>query len=930
MDKVRVHEVAKELGMKSKEVLEKASSMGFELKSAQSTISTEDAVKLANYVLTGKLEEEPKPKKEQATKKVTPKKPKKSAPKEQEEKPSLAKQEPKTTQSKKPSPKKSEETPPKKVEAKEEETKPIQKEQPIKKEQPKEQVEKKAPKEQQVVQKEIKKPKDTISSQKKEEPKPIKKPESLAQASLKKRRGLVIVKKRRPAKKIEPQEELSTSNISQKLESGNLKKAIPSSLEAMFSAGIKEAKKKKKTKKSGASKKDDSEKLDLLGNRDFSEELYNPEDDMIVLPDLTIKPEPQEPKPSTKKRQSNQLGGRSTKQNFPNQNQGGIQRRGRKKRRKSVDKNSDEAITFVEIPEEIRVYEFAEKLGKQSSEIISKLFMLGVMTTKNDFLDKDSIEILADEFGVEVETVNVQEDFDYVKAYEDEDSDENLELRAPVVTIMGHVDHGKTSLLDYIRNSRVVDKESGGITQHVGAYMVNKNGRNITFIDTPGHEAFTQMRARGAEVTDIVVIVVAADDGVKPQTREAIDHAKAANVPIIIAINKIDKPAANPEMVKTGLSELDIISTDWGGDYEFIPVSAKSGEGIEDLLEIILLQADVLELQANPNRDAKATVIESTLEKGRGAVATVVVENGTLKVGDTVVAGVAYGKIRALLDDTGANLKSIKPGEPGVIVGLSEVPEAGETVVKVKSDKDAREYAKKRYDYLRQRELSKSTKVTLDELSERIAEGEIKSLPVIVKADVQGSLEAIKGSLEKLNNEETKVNIISSGIGGITESDIALANASEHCVILGFHVRPTGSVKEKAKNLGIEIKTYNIIYDLIDDVKGLLGGMMSPIIREEHLGQAEVREVFVVPKIGAIAGCMVSDGSINRGAKVRLIREGVIVYESTISSLKRFKDDVKEVAKGYECGIGIENFNDIKIGDYIESFKEVEEQAVYE
>ncbi len=492
---------------------------------------------------------------------------------------------------------------------------------------------------------------------------------------------------------------------------------------------------------------------------------------------------------------------------------------------------------------------------------------------------------------------------------------------------MGHVDHGKTSLLDYIRNSRVVEGESGGITQHVGAYMVEKNGRNITFIDTPGHEAFTQMRARGAEVTDIVVVVVAADDGVKPQTKEAIDHAKAAGVPMIIAVNKMDKPAANPDMVKTQLSEIEVLPTDWGGEYEFVSVSAKSGDGIEDLLEIILLQADILELQADPTRDAKATVIESSLEKGRGSVATVVVENGTLNVGDTIVAGVAYGKVRALLDDKGANLTCIKPGEPGVIVGLSEVPDAGETVVKVATDKEAREYAKKKYDYLRQRELSRSTKVTLDELSAKIAEGEIKSLPVILKADVGGSLEAIKASLDKLKNEETKVNVISSGIGGITESDITLASASENCVILGFHVRPTGSVKEKAKNLGIEIKTYNIIYDLLDDVKALLSGMMAPVIREESLGQAKVREVFVVPKAGAIAGCIVSDGSINRGAKVRLIRDGVIVYESEISSLKRFKDDVKEVAKGYECGIGIENFDDIKVGDYIESYKEVEEQV---
>lgn len=891
MDKVRVHEIAKELGIKSKEVIEKASDMGLELKSPSSAVTTEDAVKLANYVLTGELEKiAPAPKK---------------APKPKEPKKKIQKTKTSTKAPKK------------------ESSKPLPKE---KKETPKK-VETEAPKEEKAVCQKPEKKEETPPRETKEEAKPKieKKPESLAQASLKKRRGLVIVKKRKPPKKIE--EQVKQISSSEKAEATNLKKAIPSSLEAMFSAGESEAKKKKRAKKSIATKKSDSEKLDLLGDRDFSEISYDAEEDMVILPDLTIKAEPVAPKPSTKKRQTGQPNIRTAKgQSFINQG-GGIQRKSRKRRRKIQDRNSDETVSSIEIPEEVRVYEFAQKLGKQSSEIISKLFMLGVMTTKNDFLDKDSIEILADEFDVEVQTVNVQEEFDYVKAYEESDDSTHLETRAPVVTIMGHVDHGKTSLLDYIRNSRVVEGESGGITQHVGAYMVEKNGRNITFIDTPGHEAFTDMRARGAQVTDIVVVVVAADDGVKPQTQEAIDHAKAADVPIIIAINKIDKPAANLDMVKTGLSEIEIISTDWGGEYEFVPVSAKSGEGIEDLLEIILLQADVLELQANPKRDAKATVIESTLEKGRGSVATVVVENGTLKVGDTIVAGVAYGKIRALLDDKGNKLKHIKPGEPGVIVGLSEVPDAGETVVKVKSDKEAREYAKKRYDYLRQRELSRSTKVTLDELSERIAEGEIKTLPLIIKADVQGSLEAIKSSLEKLKNDETKVNIISSGIGGITESDITLANASENCVILGFHVRPTGSVKEKAKSTGVEIKTYNIIYDLIDDVKGLLSGMMSPIIREENLGQAEVREVFVVPKVGAIAGCMVSDGVINRGAKVRLIREGVIVYESTVASLKRFKDDVREVAKGYECGIGIDNFNDIKVGDYIESFQEVEEQV---
>ncbi|MFB1009661.1 MAG: translation initiation factor IF-2, partial [Sulfurospirillum sp.] len=607
----------------------------------------------------------------------------------------------------------------------------------------------------------------------------------------------------------------------------------------------------------------------------------------------------------------------------------GIQRVGRKRRRRPTQVQEAEAVSAIEIPEEIRVYEFAEKINKPVSEVIKELFSLGVMFTKNDFLDKDSIEILADTFGVNVTTVNDQEAFDYVKAYDEEGEagEQNLVERAPVITIMGHVDHGKTSLLDYIRSAKVAAGEAGGITQHVGAYMVEKNGRNITFIDTPGHEAFTEMRSRGAKVTDIVIVVVAADDGVKPQTKEAVEHAKAAGVPIIIAVNKMDKESANPDLVKAQLAELGITPIDWGGDHEFVPVSAKTGMGIEDLLETILLQADLLELKADPSRDVKATVIESSLEKGRGPVATVVVQDGTMRVGDIVVAGVAFGKVKALLDDLGRSVKEALPGEPVVVLGLSEVPGAGETLISVKTDKIAREYAKKKAEYLRQKELSKTTKVSLDDLSAMIAEGALKTLPVIIKADVQGSLEAIKGSLEKIRNSETKVNIVSAGIGGITESDVALAGASSNCVILGFHVRPTGVVKEKAKSAGVEIKTYNIIYDLIDDVTNLVTGLMAPVIREENIGQAMVREVFTVPKLGAIAGCIVTDGTINRGVKIRVIRDGVIIFEGSVSSLKRFKDDVKEVGKGYECGVGIDGYNDIKVGDYIESFKEVEEKA---
>ncbi|WP_270987674.1 translation initiation factor IF-2, partial [Campylobacter upsaliensis] len=734
-------------------------------------------------------------------------------------------------------------------------------------------------------------------------------PQSLAGATLAKRRGLVIVKKKKDEQEFKKEEQKPSTSAAER-----------PSLSMIFSNADENLKKKKKEKKAlVATKKESVEKMDFLESQDFGDISLDDEDE-VVLPDFSVKEK--EVAQNTPKKPPNFL----RQNNSINFGEVGIQRRSRKKPPKRVEKKESEAITSLEIPKEIRVYEFADKLGKNTSEIISKLFMLGMMTTKNDFLDETAIEILAEEFGIEIKIIDEVSEFDYVKDY-DMGDEESLESRAPVITIMGHVDHGKTSLLDYIRNSRVVSGEAGGITQHVGAYMVEKNGRKITFIDTPGHEAFTAMRARGASITDIVIIVVAADDGVKPQTKEAINHAKAANVPIIIAINKMDKENANPDMVKTQLAEMEIMPVEWGGSYEFVPVSAKAGTGIEDLLEIVLLQADLLELKANSKTLAKASVIESSVQKGRGAVATIIVQNGTLKVGSTIVAGVAYGKIKAMSDDTGRALKEIKPGECGVIVGLSEVAEAGEILIAVKSDKEAREYAAKRYEYNRQKELSKSTKISIDELGAKIKEGNLKALSVILKADVQGSLEALRASLEKLRNDEIKVNIIHSGVGGITQSDIELASASEDSIVLGFNIRPTGEIKERAKDKGVEIKTYNVIYNLLDDVKALLGGMMSPIISEEQLGQAEVRQVISVPKIGQIAGCMVSEGVINRGAKIRLIRDGVVVYEGNVSSLKRFKDDVKEVAKGYECGVGIEGCDDMRVGDYIESYKEVEQRV---
>ena len=840
MAKVRIHEIAKESGFESKEILAKALELGINVKTASSSVDEDVAAAIYEYLQTNIIPQ------------------------------GFAKKEEKKE---------------------------------VEKKQSKQKVENKAKKEEKQVQEEPKK---------EQEVEQVQAPQQATQTvSNTLRRGLVIVKKKKDT--VVKNEEVVSNKTTKNID---LKDMFSNAQDDSF----KKVKKKDKKPNTPQSKKENAQKMDLLSNQNFAE-ISLEDEDVVVLPEFSTKTE-QVPQVLTQKQPS------LLRQSFSKFTETSIQRRARKKPPKKPEKKENAEIKSVEIPKEIRVYEFADKLNKNVSEIISKLFMLGMMTTKNDFLDEDAIEILASEFGIEVNIIDEADEFDYLKNYDaKEDNEEDLSPRAPVITIMGHVDHGKTSLLDYIRNSRVVNAEAGGITQHVGAYMVEKNKRKITFIDTPGHEAFTAMRARGAGITDIVIIVVAADDGVKPQTKEAINHAKAANVPIIIAINKIDKEGANVDMVKTQLSELDIVPTEWGGSYEFVQVSAKKGTGVDDLLELVLLQADILELKANSKAKAKASIIESSLQKGRGPVATVIVQNGTLKIGNTVVAGVAYGKVRALNDDRGNALKEIKPGECGVIVGLSEIAQAGETLIAVQSDKEAREYTAKRYEYNRQKELSKSTKVSIDELSTKIKEGNLKSLPVILKADVQGSLEAIKSSLEKLVNDEIKVNIIHSGIGGISQSDIELASASENSVVLGFNVRPTGEIKEKAKDKGIEIKTYNVIYNLIDDVKALLSGMMSPIISEEQLGQAEIRQVISVPKIGLIAGCMVSEGVINRGAKIRLIRDGVVLFEGSVSSLKRFKDDVKEVAKGFECGVGIEGCTDMKVGDYIESYKEISQMA---
>ncbi|MDE5600243.1 MAG: translation initiation factor IF-2 [Oscillospiraceae bacterium] len=573
----------------------------------------------------------------------------------------------------------------------------------------------------------------------------------------------------------------------------------------------------------------------------------------------------------------------------------------------------------IKIPDEILVSELATRLKVNVAEVIKKLIALGVMSGINDIIDFDTASLIAEELGAKVEhevIVTIEERlFD-----EEEDDKDNLEHRDPVVVVMGHVDHGKTSLLDKIRNSEVVSSEAGGITQHIGAYTVHgKDNKNITFLDTPGHEAFTSMRMRGANMTDIAILVVAADDGIMPQTIEAINHAKAAEVSIIVAINKIDKPEANPDRVMQELTEHGLIPEEWGGDVICVKVSAKTGEGLEDLLEMVNLVADVKDLKANSNRLAKGAVIEAYLDKGRGPVATLLVQNGTLKIGDSIIAGVSVGRVRAMLNDKGVNVKTAGPSTPVEITGLAEVPSAGDMFNAVENEKLARELVDKRKFAEKQEQFLAYNKVTLDNLFSQIEEGERKELAIVVKADVQGSVEAIKHSLEKLSNKEVKVSVIHGAVGAINKSDVMLANAS-NAIIIGFNVRPDAVAKHDAKEQNVELRLYRVIYDAIEDVEQAIKGMLEPKIREVELGMAEVREVYKISNVGTIAGCYVTEGKVARSAQIRLVRDGVVIVEDMIKSLKRFKDDVKEVAKGYECGIGLEKFNDIKVGDVFESF----------
>lgn len=916
MDKIRISEIAKELSKTSKEVLQKAQELGFESKTASSSVTTEQADILYNYILSGvnpvanSQDKDSKESKKATKSKKSTEETKSKTQKKSQEKPKTT-----TTKTTSKTSKTQKDSKASATKAKKDSTKELESDLTIQ-----EDVQKVIQEFQDI----LETPSNEASFQEIEEAKPAESNASESKLSPQisqenpaiKRTGLRIIKKRDVR---ESQEE--TPKLESHKESPRTLQDLLGNLED--NQGRNKDKKKKKDKPSvHTSKNLGQQKIDLLDNREFYSSHDDDEEDIILF-DLSVQDERNmEEEDNERKATTERI---KIQRHNPFMEQGSTRRSSRKKAPKA-QKTQETISGIVKIPEEIRAYEFAEKVGRSTGEVIKVLFSLGMMVTKNDFLEKDAIEILAEEFGIQIELINNAEELDYTQLEENNDNEKDLITRAPVVTIMGHVDHGKTSLLDYIRNTKIAHGEAGGITQHIGAYTINKNGKQITFIDTPGHEAFSEMRARGAQATDIAIIVIAADDGVKPQTIEALNHAKAANAPIIIAVNKIDKPEANPDKLKAEAAELGFTPLEWGGNYEFVHISAKSGEGIDDLLETILLQAEILELKANPNKSARAVVIESSLEKGKGPVATLIVQNGTLHIGDSIIADTAFGRVRAISDDLGKSIHSIPPSGVGVITGLNEMPPAGSILLAVENDNIARDYAQKRAAHLRQKELSHSTKVSFDELSSMVAQGQLKNLPVIIKADTQGSLEAIRGSLEKLQNEEVKVNIIHKGVGGITESDLALAGASANCVILGFNVRPTGSVKNKAKELGIQIKTYSIIYSLLDDIKALLGGLLSPVLEEENTGQAEVRETFNIAKVGTIAGCFVTDGVIQRGIKVRLIRNGVVIHNGNIASLKRFKDDAREVAKGFECGIMLEDYNDIQVGDVFETYKEVEKQ----
>lgn len=583
-------------------------------------------------------------------------------------------------------------------------------------------------------------------------------------------------------------------------------------------------------------------------------------------------------------------------------------------------KKEEKAVVdgVVEYEEGITVDELSQKIGQTPANVIKVLFMLGTMVTINSSLNDEQVELICMEYGLECKKVVPVSEVNF-EDLEVVDDPKDLVSRPPVITIMGHVDHGKTTLLDHIRKSRVAEGEFGGITQHIGAYQVSVKGKKITFLDTPGHEAFTAMRARGAMITDIVIIVVAADDGVMPQTREAVDHALAANVPIIVAINKIDKPGADPQRIMTEVSELGLMPEEWGGDVPYVNISAKKGIGIDELLETVTVVAELAELKANPKRMAYGSVIEGRLDKGRGPVATLLIQNGTLRSGNPIVVGATYGRVRQLVDDRGREIKSAGPATPVEITGLNDVPEAGDKFMVFETEREARHVGEERAQKKIEEERNSTSAMSLDDLFSQMKSGEVVDLNIIVKADVNGTAEAVKSSLEKIDVEGARVNVIRSTVGAISESDILLASASK-AIIYGFNVRPDANVRRKADEEGVEIRLHQVIYKMVEEIEAAMKGMLAPEMEEVVTGQAEIRHIYKVSKIGNIAGCYVTDGSIKRDCGIRLIREGIIVYEGKLASLKRFKDDAKEVNQGYECGLTIENYNDIKEGDIVEGY----------
>ncbi|UTB78478.1 translation initiation factor IF-2 [Staphylococcus carnosus] len=633
---------------------------------------------------------------------------------------------------------------------------------------------------------------------------------------------------------------------------------------------------------------------------------------------------------NNKDKNNNNNGGnakKNNKKNHNNKNQKNNKNNKNNKNQKQAPKQEavkemPEKITYTE---GITVGELAEKMNIESSNIVKKLFLLGIMANINQSLDDETVELIADDYGIEIEKEVVIDEEDLDIYFDDEEEDPDAIERPAVVTIMGHVDHGKTTLLDSIRNTHVTEDEAGGITQHIGAYQIENDGKKITFLDTPGHAAFTTMRARGAQVTDITILVVAADDGVMPQTIEAINHAKEADVPIIVAVNKVDKPTANPDRVMQELTEYGLFPEDWGGDTIFVPLSALSGDGIDDLLEMIVLVSEVQELKANPEKRAVGTVIEAELDKSRGPAASLLVQNGTLNVGDAIVVGNTYGRVRAMVNDAGKRVKSAGPSTPVEITGINDVPQAGDRFVTFSDEKQARRIGEARHEesIIQQRQESKN--VSLDNLFEQMKQGEMKDLNIIIKGDVQGSVEALAASLMKIDVEGVNVRIIHTAVGAINESDVTLANASNG-IIIGFNVRPDSGAKRAAEQENVDMRLHRVIYNVIEEIEAAMKGMLDPEYEEKVIGQAEVRQTFKVSKVGTIAGCYVTDGKITRNAGVRVIRDGIVVFEGQLDTLKRFKDDVKEVAQGYECGITIEKFNDIKVDDIIEAYEMVEIQ----